>query len=78
MVRRLNTIITHFSLILSCLIRWRVPVTSPEHAGSSWCGRAEYNSYVVVTDRRWKLVGIGRAEDGMWVAELWEPDERGT
>jgi hypothetical protein len=53
-------------------------VTSPEHAGSSWCGRAEYNSYVVVTDRRWKLIGIGRAEDGMWVAELWEPDERGT
>lgn len=42
--------------------------------GASSCGCAEYDSWRAVTDGRWKSVGVGRAEDGRWVVELWEPD----
>ena len=36
------------------------------------CGCAEYDSWATVTDRKWEFVGVGRAEDGRWVVELWE------
>ena len=43
------------------------------HIGSGWCGCAGYDSWLAVTDERWKSVGIGCAEDGRWVMKLWEP-----
>ena len=50
---------------------------SHSHGGSSWCVCAEYDSWVTVTDKRWKSVGVGCAEDGRWVVELWDPDTTG-
>lgn len=44
------------------------------NAGASWCGCAEWDAYRAVTDGRWKCCGVGRAEDGRWVVELWEPE----
>jgi len=38
------------------------------------CGCAEYDSWATVTDRKWEFVGVGRAEDGRWVVELWESE----
>ena len=37
-----------------------------------WCGCAEYDSWEAITGPKWEFVGIGRAEDGRWVVELWE------
>lgn len=48
------------------------------HASSSWCRCAEYDSWCVVTDRKWKSVGVGCAEDGRWVVEFWEPEVEGN
>lgn len=39
-----------------------------------WCGCAEWDAWKAVTDARWKICGIGRAADGIWVVELWQPD----
>lgn len=50
---------------------------SHSHGGSAWCVCAEYDSWATVTDKRWKNVGIGCAEDGRWVVELWDPDTTG-
>lgn len=47
---------------------------SHSHGGSAWCMCAEYDSWKTVTDQRWKSVGVGCAEDGRWVVELWDPD----
>ena len=40
--------------------------------GARWCGCAEYDSWEAITGSKWEFVGIGRAEDGRWVVELWE------
>lgn len=40
---------------------------------SSWCVCAEYDAWEMVTDKRYKKIGVGCAEDGRWVVELWEP-----
>jgi hypothetical protein len=37
-----------------------------------WCGCAEYDPWEAITGPKWEFVGIGRAEDGRWVVELWE------
>ena len=50
---------------------------SHSHGGSAWCMCAEYDSWKTVTDQRWKSVGVGCAEDGRWVVELWDPDTSG-
>ena len=50
---------------------------SHSHGGSAWCVCAEYDSWETVTDERWKNVGVGCAEDGRWVVELWDPDTTG-
>jgi hypothetical protein len=50
-----------------------ISMVSRGHDGTAYCGCAEYDAYVAVTDKRWKSVGIGRARDGRWVVELWEP-----
>jgi hypothetical protein len=54
-----------------------ISMLSPGHDGTAYCGCAEYDAYVAVTDKRWKSVGIGRARDGRWVVELWEYDLTG-
>jgi hypothetical protein len=41
-------------------------------AVARWCGCAEYDSWEAITGPKWEFVGIGRAEDGRWVVELWE------
>ncbi|GAB7328515.1 hypothetical protein MBLNU13_g00477t2 [Cladosporium sp. NU13] len=47
---------------------------SHSHGGSTWCVCAEYESWKTVTNERWKNVGVGCAEDGRWVVELWDPE----
>lgn len=55
-----------------------IPVVSSGHTSATWCSCAEYDSWKAVTDARWKSVGIGRAEDGRWVVEFWEPMGSGS
>jgi hypothetical protein len=50
---------------------------SESYTHTSWCSCAEYDSWEVVMDKRWKEIGIGCAKDGRWVVELWEPDTSG-
>ena len=45
------------------------------HASAKWCPCAEFDAWRAVTDGRWKCVGVGRAQDGRWVVELWQPDD---
>lgn len=42
--------------------------------GAHWCGCAEWDAWKAVTDAKWKTCGIGRAADGRWIVELWQPE----
>lgn len=48
-------------------------VTAESEGGGKPCGCLEHEAYETVTSGRWVYVGVGRAADGRWVVELWEP-----